>query len=53
MFGECRSVETGILSLYNKLSALGINNHTYTFYNCGLLSQSGQAELAQIPEDWK
>ena len=53
MFGECRSVETGILSLYNKLSALGINNHTYTFYNCGLLSQSGQAELAQIPDDWK
>jgi surface protein len=55
IFFECRSVETGILSLYNKLSVLGISsyNHTVAFYNCGLNTQSGKAELAQIPDDWK
>jgi len=55
MFFDCESVETGILALYNKLSVLGIsyNNHTIAFYNCGIRSQTGQAELAQIPDDWK
>lgn len=55
IFFECRSVETGILSLYNKFSALGLTsyNHTVAFYNCGINTQNGQAELAQIPSDWK
>lgn len=28
-------------------------SHIYTFRNCGINTQTGSAELAQIPNDWK
>lgn len=54
-FKDCSSVTTGILSMYQKLSALGsqLTNHTACFRNCGSNTVSGAAELAQIPSDWK
>jgi len=29
------------------------SNHTRTFMKCGSDTQTGSAELAQIPSDWK
>lgn len=54
-FQNCTSATTGILSMYQKLSALGsqISNHTACFRNCGSDTTTGSAELAQIPSDWK
>lgn len=53
-FNFCRNVESGILDMYNKLSGLGsITDHTRTFQACGRDTESGAAELAQIPSDWK
>ena len=53
-FYSCTSVASGILSMYNKLSATGkVDSHTDTFYNCGSSTTTGAAELAQIPDDWK
>lgn len=53
-FDYCPYIETGILSTYNKLVGLGtITNHNGTFEGCGTSTQSGTAELAQIPSDWK
>ena len=48
------NVDTGILSTYNKLAALGnqIVTHVDTFYNCGSQTVQGAAELAQIPSSW-
>lgn len=44
----------GILDLYNKLNAVStIYDHTGAFYLCGSDTQTGAAELAQIPDDWK
>lgn len=53
MFRNCLAVESGALAMYNKLSALNISSHTYTFYRCGRDTVTGAAELAQIPSDWK
>jgi hypothetical protein len=55
MFFWCTKVESGALTLYNQLNALGgqIYDHNDTFHNCGKDTQSGAAELAQIPSDWK
>lgn len=52
-FYNCSSVETGILDMYNKLSALTLSDYWSCFYNCGSNTTSGAAELAQIPENWK
>lgn len=55
MFYDCSAVRTGIVSLYGQCSALpNIHwTHGLMFYNCGVGNSSGQAELAQIPDDWK
>ena len=55
IFYECMNVETGILSIYNKFSVLGITSDKYAgaFYNCGLKTQTGEEELDQIPSGWK
>jgi len=54
-FYGCTGVETGALALYQQLStqANPPTKHEATFTNCGALTVTGKAELAQIPEDWK
>lgn len=54
MFYNCYNVETGIKSLYDKLSVLhSITSHEGAFGFCGSNTTQGAAELAQIPSDWK
>lgn len=55
MFNNCSGVRTGIVSLYGQCSALPNLQwtHSQMFYNCGVGNSSGQAELDQIPSDWK
>lgn len=60
-FANCINVNTGILNMYNKLKHIepwadSVGYYYYyegTFENCGSNSQSGAAELAQIPNSWK
>lgn len=54
MFNGCTNVESGVLTMYNQLSALGtqITSHVDTFKNCGSNTTTGAAELAQIPASW-
>jgi len=54
-FSSCNNIESGILDMYNRLSANGIaaDNHRETFFDCGKDTTTGAAELAQIPADWK
>jgi surface protein len=55
MFYNCTNVQTGALALYQQASSQ-VNpptNHNATFYSCGRDTQTGAAELAQIPDDWK
>ena len=55
MFKDCPYVSGGILNLYNQLTTQQDKPTSYslTFSNCGVSSQVGSAELAQIPSDWK
>lgn len=55
MFYSCGNVETGALALYNQMinQTTTPTNHTSTFTNCGANTQTGAAELSQIPVDWK
>ena len=55
MLYECVSVQSGALALYMQAStqAQPPTNHSQTFYNCGINTPQGAAELAQIPSDWK
>lgn len=55
MFRNCRDVESGIVDLYNQASSQAVPpaQHGGMFYNCGVDTISGNAELAQIPADWK
>ena len=55
MADNCSKVETGALALYQQASSQGNppTNHTWTFKDCGKNTQTGAAELAQIPSDWK
>ena len=54
MFYDCCNVETGIKSLYDKLSVLpSITSHNGTFGFCGSNTTQGAAELALIQSDWK
>lgn len=54
-FESCYSVNNGALALYNQVStqANPPTNHYSTFASCGRDSQTGSAELAQIPASWK
>lgn len=54
-FRDCQNVESGALALYQQAStqANPPSNHSQTFTNCGTNTQTGAAELAQIPSDWK
>jgi surface protein len=55
MFDGCINVQSGALALYQQAStqANPPTSHYYTFYGCGSNTQTGAAELAQIPSDWK
>ena len=55
MFYRCYNVESGALALYQQVSAQDTSmlNHSATFYNCGINTTTGAAELARIPSDWK
>jgi len=54
MFSGNSYCNGNILNMYNQLAAnQNIFNHSKCFYNCGSSTTDGQAELAQIPSDWK
>ena len=55
MFEDCVNVESGALALYQQLSTQRTPPATYSgaFKNCGSNTQTGAAELAQIPASWK
>lgn len=55
MFSNCTNVQSGALALYQQAStqANPPSRHSGTFQNCGSNTQTGAAELAQIPDDWK
>ena len=53
MFYRCLNVQNGALGLYRNLLEGGkVTYHTGTFLNCGNYTETGRAELNQIPEDW-
>lgn len=53
-FYKCSHVQSGALALYNQAStqATEVTNHSMTFYECGLSTETGMQELKQIPTDW-
>lgn len=50
-FYNCVNVQTGALDLYRH--SLNVPIHYKVFTNCGINTETGSAELAQIPSDWK
>jgi hypothetical protein len=54
MFNTCLNVESGALALYQQASSQlhPPSNHQGCFNSCGSNTQSGTAELSQIPRDW-
>lgn len=53
MFNYCIKVEQGALALYNSIKDNPPERYENMFINCGRDTQTGAAELAQIPDDWK
>ena len=55
MLNGCTNVESGALALYQQASSQTTppSYHTQAFRNCGRDTQTGAAELAQIPSSWK
>lgn len=54
MLFSCSNVQSGALALYQQASSqTNVPSHDRTFYNCGSNTETGAAELAQIPDDWK
>jgi surface protein len=53
----CSNLETGILDTYNKacqyIDLSDDDNYIMAFYQAGINTASGSAELAQIPYGWK
>lgn len=54
MFDNCTEIEGGTLDQYNWFNTYGVNitNHSGTFTSCGSNTQTGLAELNQIPVGW-
>lgn len=56
-FDGCVNVESGITSMYNRLSAVSgvsdISKHYQCFKDCGSNTVAGAAELANVPSGWK
>lgn len=55
MLFNCYNVKQGALDLYTQMSTQTNppSSHLSTFYGCGRDSETGSAEVAQIPSDWK
>ena len=55
MLYNCVKVQSGALALYTQAStqATPPTYHDNTFRECGINTETGAAELAQIPDDWK
>ena len=55
MFENCYNVQSGALALYQQASTQANPPlyHMGMFGDCGINTQTGSAELAQIPSDWK
>lgn len=53
-FKDCRSLSGGALATYNRFMSYEIQPTEYSncFTNCGIDTQTGIAELAQIPTSW-
>ena len=53
-FADCRGVDGGALSLYQRISSQANppTDHTKTFENTGINTATGLAELQQIPASW-
>lgn len=54
-FYECYYIDGGQLALYQQMinQANPPSSHTGCFNSCGCVSTTGNAELEQIPNDWK
>ena len=53
-FDNCVNVQSGALALYQQASTQAHTpGHICTFTNCGINTETGSAELAQIHSDWK
>lgn len=54
MFQYCKNVQSGALAFYQQASTQSttVTRHSDTFEGCGLYTQTGAAELAQIPASW-
>lgn len=54
MFGGCTFVQSGSLALYQQMSTQSVppSNHTGCFNDCGWGTDTGLAELQQIPSSW-
>lgn len=54
MYDNCTNIESGALDQYNWFNTYGVNitNHSSTFTSCGENTQTGLAELNQIPVGW-
>lgn len=54
-FCECRSVKRGALAIYQQASTQQNPpvEYGYAFFNCGINTKTGSAELARIPKSWK
>jgi len=55
MLSGCTKVQSGALALYQHAStqATPPTDYAGAFENCGTATETGRAELAQIPSDWK
>ena len=55
VFYDCNNVQSGALALYQQASTQTNppTSHVGSFAFCGSNTQTGAAELAQIPSDWK
>jgi len=55
IFCNMRNVGSGAYAFYQELVSKGYDRslHPYAFSNCGINTQEGSADLAQIPSDWK
>lgn len=53
-FWDCKNVQSGALALYQQASSQAKPpvNHGNTFLNCGINTETGSAELSQIPTSW-
>ena len=52
MFSGCKLVSGGIVNAYNAMIAANVGSHANTFKDCGIYTDTGTAELSQIPSSW-